>query len=735
MRNDGHEATSTSLSVVQETDRVRDDGVSTATTKLVLDLVEERLGVGGVDAVLARAGLTEQRKRLRRFGGRIRVQEKVRLFEAAAIELGDSRFGLLLGPRVLEDPLCAPLRILGRAAGSPLGMLRSITRFAALMDTSVVPRLVGSGRDAAVIAWRSTSTAGITRGDCDYCMSVVSQVPVLFGMPAAKITHDECQLLGHPECRYVLTWQRLRPRLFRRRAGVTRSGDDMGVLVGANERLTALQGAAEDMVMGGSIEVMADRMIDRVDRVVHAAGYALVVQLPGGAVHSRVRGTGESVRSVLVDEGSIETGHPALDGRPVITATIVSANRGFGSIAAVREPGHEFSPDDVDTLLAYANHAAVGLEMSVLLAEANRQRETSELLLQVARALSTHSDVDQVSRRVAEAVPVLSGADRASVCIWDDELQVLRTRATTGVPDALAEAVAAFSPSPFESPEVAALLSDPTPLLVDEHSSDWARAMLVLFEVDAVLVTPIVVDGDVRGAILAGWGKDAPPTLQPAYLERVEGLASLAAVALENARLAEMDRWQALHDPLTLLPNRRYFEARLRDAHADAVRSAHRVGVLFCDIDRFKSINDTFGHSAGDTVLAAVADRLRAGVREGDVVARLSGDEFVILAEIRDGDELGRIADRVRAQLEEPIVIADGRPVLVGVAIGMAMSDRMDAIDPASGPTDGSGRRAGDPEIAGAGLDDPVHRILATADRRMYEAKAAAAGVRPTIVS
>ena len=134
----------------------------------------------------------------------------------------------------------------------------------------------------------------------------------------------------------------------------------------------------------------------------------------------------------------------------------------------------------------------------------------------------------------------------------------------------------------------------------------------------------------------------------------------------ELRRLAE-------HDPLTGLPNRRLLIDRLAEAIARAERSQGRCALLLFDVDRFKEINDTLGHQAGDEVLTAIAARLGAGRRHDDTVARLSGDEFaVLLPELTQPDAAALVAARALEAVARPLVAA-GRTLQVTVSVGVAV--------------------------------------------------------------
>jgi diguanylate cyclase (GGDEF)-like protein len=139
-----------------------------------------------------------------------------------------------------------------------------------------------------------------------------------------------------------------------------------------------------------------------------------------------------------------------------------------------------------------------------------------------------------------------------------------------------------------------------------------------------------------------------------------------------NAAISLKREHQALHDELTGLPNRALLFKRTSEALVEASRTGGRAGFLLLDLDRFKDVNDTLGHPAGDRVLKVIAHRLVHGVRPGDLVARLGGDEFaVLLPAVKPGSTAREVALRLRAALAEEIAL-DGMAFQIETSVGIA---------------------------------------------------------------
>jgi len=228
------------------------------------------------------------------------------------------------------------------------------------------------------------------------------------------------------------------------------------------------------------------------------------------------------------------------------------------------------------------------------------------------------------------------------------------------------------------------------PTVVDDYSRYANRAPdLPAAQFGAVLAVPLTSGGEVLGNIGLASG-DVSRAFSAREVEAVVRFAQLASIALDNARLFERAQTEvrqrahaALHDLLTGLPNRTLLLTRLAEqleptgggqvAVARRRPPPSRIALILLDLDRFKVVNESLGHDAGDLLLVEVGRRLLGAARASDTVARLGSDEFgVLLGRIRNIREAERVAARIEAAIAEPFDLA-GREVNVGASLGLAV--------------------------------------------------------------
>jgi len=320
-------------------------------------------------------------------------------------------------------------------------------------------------------------------------------------------------------------------------------------------------------------------------------------------------------------------------------------------------------------------------------------------LLAMSTELARNIDPSAVGDLIARHIATATGVDECGISYWERESDRVVTYGY--FPPERRDAI---DPSYelAEYPETARVLTDCRQIVIDvedetadAHEVEYLRS--IGNRISAML--PLVAKREAIGLV------ELTSAEHVQFDERRLGLAQTmaneAAMALENARLYERVRHQAFHDPLTRLANRSLFRDRLDHAVVRSTRGLRSVSVLFVDLDDFKTVNDTYGHTVGDALLIAAGERLMSVVRPGDTVARLGGDEFAVLLEdVEDGRDAVAPAERMLAAFSVPFQIA-GNELFIGGSIGIAM---------------------------GAAGERTADELLRNADFAMYQAKSMGKG-------
>ncbi|HSP64942.1 MAG TPA: EAL domain-containing protein [Candidatus Deferrimicrobium sp.] len=318
-----------------------------------------------------------------------------------------------------------------------------------------------------------------------------------------------------------------------------------------------------------------------------------------------------------------------------------------------------------------------------------RERRVQEFLRGADEALSHSNELEEALVGLIGRAREMFEAQIAQLTIYPSAPgeKAYRTTVRAGDPSGTEVMV------PIELNDLDDILeADSDGVIIDRtNASPSSRDVLSRRHIDHAMVALLRGRSRLIGSLMVG-SQITARSFDQRDLHLFQSLAIQTSSTLENghleqsiARLTDLQQQlshQAFHDSLTDLANRSLFSDRIDHALLRRSRTGKPVAVLFIDLDDFKAVNDTLGHSAGDQLLIGVAERLRNALRRPDTAARLGGDEFAVLIEDIDTPaEAEAVADRVFAALVEPFAIA-GQSVTVHASIGVAVSD--DATDSAS---------------------------------------------------
>ena len=367
---------------------------------------------------------------------------------------------------------------------------------------------------------------------------------------------------------------------------------------------------------------------------------------------------------------------PIVSSRIVLRLLILSGVTGAWSvIAGAIVPPSARLPLEAQTAIAFITLVLAYAFLIIFLWEMSRRLKDAaddlQSVVTMSADLAETLDPRLVGDRIAVHIARAVGADDCALSYWDEP----RDRVVTlgyEPPERRSALNESYSLDDF--PATRRVLAEQRPILidVDDPGADPNEvSYLASIGHRSMAMIPLVAVGRTVGVV------EVTSSRRAAFDQRSVDLATMlageAAMALENARLYDQIRHQALHDGLTGLANRVLFRDRVEHAVARSQRTGSQVAVLFIDLDDFKILNDTHGHARGDEVLEIAAHRVVAALRPSDTAARQGGDEFAVLVEdVVDENDALAVAMRIADALRQPMPLGHVE-IRIAASIGVAL--------------------------------------------------------------
>lgn len=345
-------------------------------------------------------------------------------------------------------------------------------------------------------------------------------------------------------------------------------------------------------------------------------------------------------------------------------------------------------------------------QLEALLAEARRNEAKMERFDRLEQRLMAASTVGEIVHLVLEDYPQVFGIEQVALVLVDTDHEIA---------DVLAQAHTDFAALGLR------LIPEANPLAwhFSGDASRFSAPKLETFSpvrhggifgdqadsLCSLALLPLVRQGQLQGCLYLG-SACSERYAAGAGTHFLARLASILAICLDSVLSRERLKRVGFTDPLTSVHNRRYFEHRCSIDISQARRYGHALACVLIDIDHFKSVNDRYGHPAGDAVLQGVAAVIRQQLRPSDTLARFGGEEFVVLLPMTDRAGAADVAERIRAQLEAAhFSIGTDMRIRVTASLGLAMLPSVPPSEVDAGAEAGA--------------------LVLSADQALYQAKSA----------
>ncbi len=352
---------------------------------------------------------------------------------------------------------------------------------------------------------------------------------------------------------------------------------------------------------------------------------------------------------------------------------LMVGNEVLGVLYAFDIEPREYSPEDLDFIYTLANRAAAAIYKVRLFESEREQRKLAETLRSANLALTQTLDLDTVLDTLLVFLAQLVPYDGANVMLLETgERFVIRAlRGYDGMADTERLAGLGLEVGDFQT--LSTIMATHKSLLVQdtERYQGWEQGLGTDF-VRCWMGVPMVAGGRVIG--LYSIDHHNPGAFSRDHLHAAEALAAQGAIAIQNAQLFRDVQRLAITDPLTGVHNRRHFLELAEREFSRTRRYGRSLSMIVLDLDHFKKVNDTYGHSAGDQVLRTITKRLAENIRDIDILGRYGGEEFVILLPETERAAALYVAERLRENVTATPIETDRANISLTISLGVATS-------------------------------------------------------------